>query len=133
MKKKIQVIIKFKNRKQRNEVYNIWTRKGVDILALQFGQLLFINNSMCFKTSFTFINAGSLKTLIIFFSFWFFNMVEHGFLAWYKWLWVLQHFSPFEYIVWVNMINYFLIVFAFLNVCILLIQFLLFTSYLKAL
>ena len=49
MKKKDKVIIKFKNRKQRNDV--IFKRKelkskGDDLLALQFGRSLFINDSM---------------------------------------------------------------------------------------
>ena len=50
MKKKDKVIIKFKNRKQRKDV--IFKRKelkskGDDLLALQSGRSLFINNSMC--------------------------------------------------------------------------------------
>ena len=49
MKKKDKVIIKFKNRKQRNDV--IFKRKelkskGDDLLALQAGRLLFINDIM---------------------------------------------------------------------------------------
>ena len=52
MKKKDKVIIKFKNRKQRDDV--IFKRKelkskGNDLVALQFGRSLFINDSMCFK------------------------------------------------------------------------------------
>ena len=49
MKKNYKVIIKFKNRKQYNDV-NFKRKelklKGNDLLALQFGQLLFINDSM---------------------------------------------------------------------------------------
>ena len=49
MKKKDKVIIKFKNRKQRNEVsfkQKELKSKGEDVLELQFGRLLFINDSM---------------------------------------------------------------------------------------
>ena len=49
MKKNDKVIIKFKNRKQYNDV-NFKRKelksKGNDLLALQFGQSLFINDSM---------------------------------------------------------------------------------------
>ena len=49
MEKNDKVIIKFKNRKQYNDV-NFKRKelklKGNDLLALQFGQLLFINDSM---------------------------------------------------------------------------------------
>ena len=52
MKKKDNVIIKFKNRKQTDDV--IFKRKelkskGNDLVALQFGRSLFINDSICFK------------------------------------------------------------------------------------
>ena len=52
MQKKNKLIVKFKNRKQGNDM--IFKRKdlkskGDDLLALQFGQSLFINNNMCFE------------------------------------------------------------------------------------
>ena len=55
--KKDKVIIKFKNRKQKNEAIFKQKKlrpKGEDLLALQFGQLLFINKSMCFKNQVAF-------------------------------------------------------------------------------
>ena len=52
MKNKEKVIDKFRDRKQRNDV--IFKRKELkskmtELKALQFGQSLFINDSMCFK------------------------------------------------------------------------------------
>ena len=66
MKKKEKVIIKFKNRKQRNDV--IFKRKelkskGDDLLALQFGQSMFINGSMCFENQVLFYKCRQLKKI----------------------------------------------------------------------
>ena len=66
MKKKDKAIIKFKNRKQRNDM--IFKRKemkskGDDLLAVQFGQSLFINDSMCFENQVLFYKCWQLKNL----------------------------------------------------------------------
>ena len=65
MKKKDKVI-KFKNRKQRNDV--IFNRKELkskedDLLALQFSRSLFINDSMCFENQVLFDKCRHLKNL----------------------------------------------------------------------
>ena len=75
MKKKDKVIIKFKSRKQRNDV--IFKRKelkskGDDLLALQFSRSLFINDSMCFENQVLFYKCRQLKSLGKIFSYWFF-------------------------------------------------------------
>ena len=80
MKKKDKVIIKFKNRKQRNDA--IFKRKelkskGDDLLALQFGRSLFINNSMCFENQVLFYKCRMLNNLGKIFSYWFFNNTLH--------------------------------------------------------
>ena len=72
----IKVIIKFKNRKQRNDL--IFKRKelkskGDNLLALQFGQSLFSNDSMCFENQVLFYKCRQLKNLGKIFSYWFFN------------------------------------------------------------
>ena len=65
---KVKVIIKFKNRKQRNEV--MFKRKELksktaELRALQFGQSLFINDSMCFENQVLFYKCRKLKNLVI--------------------------------------------------------------------
>ena len=81
MKKKDKVIIiKFKNRKQRNDVIFKWKElnsKGDDVPALPFGRSLFINNSTCFKNQVLFYKWRQLKKLGKIFSYWFFNNMLH--------------------------------------------------------
>ena len=77
MKKKDQVIIKFKNRKQRNDVIlkpKELKTKGDD---LQFGRPLFINDSMCFDNLVLSYEYRQLKNLGKFFSNWFFKNTLH--------------------------------------------------------
>ena len=62
IKKKDKVIIKFKNRKQRNNV--VFKRKELnskedDLLALQFGRSCLLTTACVLKTRFSVINAGS--------------------------------------------------------------------------
>ena len=64
MKNKEKVIVKFKNRKQRNKV--IFSRKelrskGEQLRDLQFGPSLFINDSMCFENQPVFTSAVNEK------------------------------------------------------------------------
>lgn len=66
-KKKAKVITKFKHRKKRNEV------KKEDLLSLQFGQSLYINDSMCFKKGVLFNKCWQLKSLGKNFVYWLFN------------------------------------------------------------
>ena len=64
MKNRDKVIIKFKNRKQKNEVnfkQKELKSKGEDLLALPFGQLLFINDSMCFENQVLFYKYWQSK------------------------------------------------------------------------
>ena len=73
---KVKVIIKFKNRKQRNEV--MFKRKELksktaELRALQFGQSLFINDSMCFENQVLFYKCRKLKNLGRLSAVWFFN------------------------------------------------------------
>ena len=87
MKNKEKVIVKFKDRKQRNKV--IFTRKelkskGEQLRELQFGPSLFINDSMCFENQSLFYKCRQLKNVGKLFSFWFFNntlnvkLIENG-------------------------------------------------------
>ena len=76
MKNKEKVIIKFKDRKQRNEV--IFKRKelkskAAELRALQFEQSLFINDSMCFENQVFFYKCHKLKNLGRLSSVWFFD------------------------------------------------------------
>ena len=76
MKNKEKVIIKFKDRKQRNEV--MFKRKELksktaELRALQFGQSLFINDSMCFENQVLFYKCRKLKRLGRLSAVWFFN------------------------------------------------------------
>ena len=76
MKNKEKVIVKFKDRKQRNKV--IFSRKelkskGEQLRDLQFGPSLFINDSMCFENQPLFYKCCQLKNVGKLFSFWFFN------------------------------------------------------------
>ena len=80
MKKKDKVIIKSKNRKQRHGVTfkrKELKSKGDDLVALQFGRLLFINDSKCFKNQVLFYKFRQLKNLGKTFSYWFFNNTLH--------------------------------------------------------
>ena len=80
MKKKVKMIIKFKNRKQRNEVIfkqKQLKSKGEDLLALQFGRSLFIKDSMCFENQVLFYECGRLKNTGKIFSNWIFNNTLH--------------------------------------------------------
>ena len=64
MKKKDKMIIKFKNRKQRNQVIfkqKELKLKGENVLALQFGLSLFTNDSMCLKSQILFSKYRQLK------------------------------------------------------------------------
>ena len=64
MKKKDKMIIKFKNRKQRNQVIfkqKELKLKGENVLALQFGPSLFTNDSMCLKSQILFYKYRQLK------------------------------------------------------------------------
>ena len=76
MKNKEKVIVKFKDRKQRNKV--IFSRKelkskGEQLRDLQFGPSLFINDSVCFENQPLFYKCCQLKNVVKLFSFWFFN------------------------------------------------------------
>ena len=76
MKNKENIIIKFKDRKQRNEV--IFKRKELksktaELRALQFRQSLFINDSMCFENQVLFYKCRKLKNLGRLSAVWFFN------------------------------------------------------------
>ena len=76
MKNKEKVIVRFKDRKQRNKV--IFSRKelnlkGDQLRDLQFGPSLFINDSMCFEDQSLFYKCRQLKNVGKLFSFWFFN------------------------------------------------------------
>ena len=88
MKKKVKMIIKFKNRKQRNEVIfkqKQLKSKGEDLLALQFGRSLFIKDSMCFENQVLFYECGRLKNTGKIFSNWIFNNTLHVKNGW-KWI-----------------------------------------------
>ena len=87
MKNKEKVIVKFKDRKQRNKV--IFSReelklKGEQLRDLQFGPSLFINDSMCFENQSLFYKCCQLKNVDKLFSFWFFSntlnlkVIENG-------------------------------------------------------
>ena len=77
MKKKDQVIIKFKNRKQRNVVIfkQKLMSKGDDLVELQFSRSLLINDSTCFENQVVFnkcccvgkIGPVKLRLLSLFF------------------------------------------------------------------
>ena len=76
MKNKEKVIVKFKDRQQRNKV--IFNRKelkskGEQLRDLQFGPSLFINDSMCFENQPLFYRCRQSKNVGKLFSFWFFN------------------------------------------------------------
>ena len=76
MKNKEKVIIKFKDRKLRNE--EVFERqelksKAAELRALQFGQSLFINDSMCFENQILFYKCRKLKNLGRLSAVWFFN------------------------------------------------------------
>ena len=76
MKNIEKVIIKFKGRKQRNEIVfkrNELKSKTAELRALQFGQLLFINDSMCFENQVLFYKCRKLKNLGRLSAVWFFN------------------------------------------------------------
>ena len=87
MKNKEKVIVKFKDRKQRNKV--IFNRKELKskeekLRDLQFGPSLFINDSMCFENQSLFYKCWQFKNVGRLFSFWFFNntlnvkLIENG-------------------------------------------------------
>ena len=76
MKNKEKVIVKFKDRKQRNKV--IFSRKklkskGEQLRDLQFGPSLFINDSICFENQSLFYKCLQFKNVGKLFSFWVFN------------------------------------------------------------
>ena len=76
MKNKEKVIIKFKDRKQTNEV--VFKRKELksktaELRALRFGKSLFINDCMCFKNQALFYKCRKLKNLGRLSALWFFN------------------------------------------------------------
>ena len=87
MKNKEKVIVKFKDRKQRNKV--IFSRKelklkGEQLRNLQFDPSFFINDSMCFENQSLFYKCHQLKNVGKLFYFWFFNntlnvkLIENG-------------------------------------------------------
>ena len=76
MKNNEKVIVKFKDRKQRNKV--IFSRKdlkskGENLGDLQFGPSHFINDSMRLENQSLFYKCCQLKHVDKLFSFWFFN------------------------------------------------------------
>ena len=76
MKNKEKVIVKFKDRQQRNKVIFNWKElksKGEQLRDLQFGPSLFINDSMCFENQPLFYRCWQSKNVGKLFSFWFFN------------------------------------------------------------
>ena len=87
MKNKEKVIVKFKDRKQRNKVIfscKELKSKGEQLQNLQFGPSLSINDSMCFENQSLFYKCHKLKNVGKLFSFWFFNntlnvkLIENG-------------------------------------------------------
>ena len=88
MKNKEKVIVKFKDRKQRNKVFFFSCKelksKGKQLRDLQFGPSLFINDSMCFDNQSLFYKRRQLKNVYKLLSFWFFNktsnvkLIENG-------------------------------------------------------
>ena len=88
MKNKEKVIVKFKDRKQRNKVFFFSCKelksKGKQLRDLQFGPSLFINDSMCFDNQSLFYKCRQLKNVYKLLSFWFFNktsnvkLIENG-------------------------------------------------------
>ena len=108
MKNKEKVIVKFKDRKQRNKV--IFTRKelnskGEQLRELQFGPSLFINDSMCFENQSLFYKCRQLKNVSKLFSFWFFNntlnvkLIENGSIT------KIFHISDLENLLQINSIE----------------------------
>ena len=79
MKNKEKVIVKFKDRKQRNKVIFNWKElklKGEQLQELEFGPKLFMNDSMCFENQSIFYKCQQLKNAgDFFFFFWFFNNI----------------------------------------------------------
>ena len=87
MENKEKVIVKFKDRKERNKV--IFSRKELklkreQLRELQFGLSLFINDSMCLENQSLFYKCRQLKNVGKLFSFWFFKntlnvkLIENG-------------------------------------------------------
>ena len=108
MKNKEKVIVKFKDRKQRNKV--IFSRKelkskGEQLRELQFGPSLFINDSMCFENQSLFYKCRQLKNVGKLFSFWFFNntlnvkLIENGPIT------KIFHISDLENLLQINSIE----------------------------
>ena len=108
MKNKEKVIVKFKDRKQRNKV--IFSRKelkskGEQLRDLQFGPSLFINDSMCFENQSLFYKCRQLKNVGKLFSFWFFNntlnvkLIENGPIT------KIFHISDLENLLQINSIE----------------------------
>ena len=76
MKNKEKVIVKFKDRKQRNKVIfsqKEQKQKREQVQDLQFGPSLFINDSMCFENQSLSYKCCQLKNVSKLFSFWSFN------------------------------------------------------------
>ena len=108
MKNKEKVIVKFKDRKERNKV--IFSRKelkskGEQLRELQFGPSLFINDSMCFENQSLFYKCRQLKNVGKLFSFWFFNntlnvkLIENGPIT------KIFHISDLENLLQINSIE----------------------------
>ena len=108
MKNKEKVIVKFKDRKQRNKV--IFSRKelkskGEQLRDLQFGPSLFINDSVCFENQPLFYKCCQLKNVVKLFSFWFFNntlnvkLIENGPIT------KIFHISDLENLLQINSIE----------------------------
>ena len=77
MKNKEKVIVKFKDRKQRNKVIFNWKElklKGEQLQELEFGPKLFMNDSMCFENQSIFYKCQQLKNAGDFFFFFGFSI-----------------------------------------------------------
>ena len=75
MKNKERIIIKFKGRKQRNEIVlkrKELKSKAAELRALQFGQSLFINDNKYFENQVLFYKCRKLKNLGRLSDVWFF-------------------------------------------------------------
>ena len=108
MKNKEKVIVKFKDRKERNKV--IFSRKelkskGEQLRELQFGPSLFINDSMCFENQSLFYKCRQLKNVGKLFSFWFFNNTLNVKLIENSSITKIFHISDLENLLQINSIE----------------------------
>ena len=66
MKIKEKFVVKVKGRKQRNEVVfktKVLKSKAEELLSLQFGQWLFLNDGICFKNQVLFYKCPGLSAV----------------------------------------------------------------------